>query len=60
MNVELRRLQENIVNAVNSARVPTEAKRLVVFEILMKLEAQAEKDIALELQEMSKEEGDNS
>jgi len=50
MNVELRRLQENIVCAVNSANLPTEAKRLVVFEVLMKLEAQVNKEIDMELQ----------
>lgn len=56
MNVELRRLQENMVNLINSAQLPTEAKRLVVCEVLHKLEVQAEKDIVLELQQTIKEE----
>lgn len=56
MNVEIRRLQENMVNLINSAQLPTEAKRLVVCEVLHKLEVQAEKDIVLELQQTIKEE----
>ena len=55
MNVELRKLQENMVHVINSAQLPTEAKRLVVFELLHKLEVQAEKEIMLELQEITKE-----
>lgn len=55
MNVELRKLQENMVHIINSAQLPTEAKRLVVFELLHKLEVQAEKDIMFELQEIAKE-----
>lgn len=56
MNAELRRLGENMVNLINSAQLPTEAKRLVVCEVLHKLEVQAEKDIVLELQQTIKEE----
>ena len=55
MNAEIRLLQENIVNCVNSARMPTEVKRLVVLEVLMKLEEQANKEIALELQNKREE-----
>lgn len=55
MNTEIRLLQENIVNCVNSARMPTEVKRLVVLEVLMKLEAQANKEIELELQHKREE-----
>lgn len=55
MNTEIRLLQENIVNCVNSARMPTEVKRLVVLEVLMKLEEQANKEIALELQNKREE-----
>lgn len=50
MNVTLRRFEENMVNLINSTPLPTEAKRLVVYEILTKLEVQAEKDILMELQ----------
>lgn len=58
MNLILRNLQSEIVNAVNSARVPTEAKRLVVLEVLMKLEAQVEREIALELEDLKKKESE--
>ena len=55
MNKTLRMLQENIVDLINSAQLPTEAKRLVVCEILHKLEVQANKEIAYEIQEESKQ-----
>lgn len=55
MNVEIRRLEENLVNDINASRVPTEVKRLVVMEVLMKLEAQVEKEIAFELQSLNAE-----
>ena len=45
MNVEIRKLEETIIHAVNASQVPTEAKRLVVADVLRKLEVQAEKDI---------------
>ena len=50
MNVEIRKLEETIVHAVNASQIPTEAKRLVVADVLRKLEVQAEKDILLEMQ----------
>lgn len=56
MNVALRKFQENMVNLINSTPLPTEAKRLVVHEVLTKLEVQAEKDIIAELQASQKEE----
>jgi len=52
MNLALRRFEENMVNLINSAQLPTEAKRLVVHEILTKLEVQAEKEVLMELQAM--------
>lgn len=55
MNVALRQLGENLVDLINSASLPTEAKRLVVREILTKLEVQAEKEILMELQAQTKE-----
>ena len=60
MNVEIRRLEEALVNDINASRVPTEVKRLVVMEVLMKLEAQVEKEIALEMQALSKSEEENT
>lgn len=55
MNLALRAFQENMVNLINSAQLPTEAKRLVVSEVLHKLEVQAEKEIVFELQQREKE-----
>lgn len=55
MNKELRHFQENMVDLINSAQLPTEAKRLVVCEVLHKLEVQANKEIAYEIQEASKQ-----
>lgn len=55
MNAELRRLQENMVELINSAQLPIEAKRLVVCEILHKLEIQANKEIYCEIQEQQQE-----
>lgn len=55
MNAELRRLQENMVELINSFQLPTEAKRLVVCEILHKLEEQANKEIMYEIQETKEE-----
>lgn len=56
MNAELRQFQEKMVDLINSARLPTEAKRLVVCEVLHKLEVQADREIAYEIQEQSKQE----
>lgn len=50
MNLEIRKLEEAIVTAVNSSQIPTEAKRLVVADVLRKLETQADKEIMLEIQ----------
>lgn len=60
MNVTLRRFQENMVNLINSTPLPTEAKRLVVHEVLTKLEVQAEKDILAELQAQKEEKESDS
>lgn len=63
MNLEIRKLEETIIHAVNTSQIPTEAKRLVVADVLRKLEVQAEKDILVEIQmaekkkEESKKEG---
>ena len=50
MNLEIRKLEETIVSIVNSSQIPTEAKRLVVAEVLRKLEVQADKEVMLEVQ----------
>ena len=50
MNITLRTLQENLIEVINSAQLPIEAKRLVVCDILHKLEVQANKEIAYEIQ----------
>lgn len=55
MNLALRRFEENMVNLINSTPLPTEAKRLVVHEVLTKLEVQAEKEIIAELQAQKEE-----
>ena len=55
MNAELRRLQENMVELINAFNLPTEAKRLVVCDILYKLEVQAHKEIMAEIQEIKEE-----
>ena len=55
VNRELRMFQENMVDLINSAKLPTEAKRLVVCEVLHKLEVQANMEIAYEIQEASKQ-----
>lgn len=56
MNVTMRQFQENMVNLVNSAPLPIEAKRLVVCEVLHKIEEQANIQIACEIQERIKRE----
>lgn len=56
MNAELRRMQENLVELINSFNLPTEAKRLVVCDILVKLEIQANKEIAYEIEQSKGEE----
>ena len=56
MNAELRRLQENMVELINAFNVPTEAKRLVVCDILHKLEVQANKEIMYEIEQSKGEE----
>ena len=55
MNAELRRLQENMVELINAFNLPTEAKRLVVIDILHKLEVQANKEIIMEIQAQQEE-----
>ena len=49
-----------MVNLINSTPLTTEAKRLVVHEILTKLEVQAEKDILAELQAQKEEKESDS
>ena len=55
MNADLRRLQENMVELLNAFQLPTEAKRLVVCDILHKLEVQANKEIMMEIQAQQEE-----
>ena len=50
MNLEIRKLEETIVSVINSSQIPTEAKRLVVADVLRKLEVQADKEVMLEIQ----------
>lgn len=50
MNLEIRKLEETIVSVINSSQIPTEAKRLVVADVLRKLEVQADKEVMLEVQ----------
>ena len=50
MNLEIRKLEETIVSVVNSSQIPTEVKRLVVADVLHKLEVQADKEVMLEVQ----------
>lgn len=50
MNLAVRELQENMIEVINSAKLPTEVKRLVVCDVLYKLEVQANKEIAYEIQ----------
>lgn len=50
MNVAIREFEEKMVNLINSTQLPTEVKRLSVCEILHKIEIQAEREIAFELQ----------
>lgn len=56
MNVEFRRLQENLVDLINSAQLPIEGKRLVVLEILHKLEVEAERIIYQEIEVQKQQE----
>lgn len=56
MNVEFRRLQENLVDLINSAQLPIEGKRLVVLEILHKLEVEAERIIYQEIEAQKQQE----
>lgn len=55
ITVELRRLHENMVYLINSAQLPTEAKRLVVCEVLHKLEVQADKELSYIIQQNNEE-----
>lgn len=55
MNTALRQFQEAMVDLINSAPLPVEAKRLVVSEILHKLEVETNRAIAYEIQEQNKQ-----
>jgi len=55
MNKELRQFQEEMVDLINSTPLPIEAKRLVVCEILHKLEVEVNRAIAYEIQEQNKQ-----
>jgi hypothetical protein len=55
MNVVLRKFQEEMVDLINSAQLPVEAKRLVVCEVLHKLEIETNRAIAYEIQEENKQ-----
>ena len=56
MNLEIRRLGETLVKEINTSEIPLEAKRLVVSEILAKLEAETNKAILLEVEMVKKTE----
>ena len=53
-SLEIREARENIINYLNNSSLATEAKRLVVLEILGQLESVAEQEILLQLKEREK------
>ena len=48
-SLEIREARENIINYLNKLPLPTEAKRLVVKEILGQLESASEQEIIMEI-----------
>lgn len=48
-SLAIREARENIINYLNKLPLPTEAKRLVVKEILGQLEQASEQEIAMQI-----------
>ena len=60
MDLEIRRLTENIINVLNESQVPIEVKRFVVKDIYLMVEAKAEEIIKQERAEEKKSEAEKS
>lgn len=57
LNYEIRKLSEDLIALLNASQAPIEAKRLVVKDVLMAVEAKANEIIAEE--QSSKEDSEN-
>ena len=60
MDLEIRRLTENIINVLNESQIPIEVKRFVVKDIYLMVEARAEEIIKQERAEEKKAEAEKS
>ena len=49
MNFNIRKLEDDIISILNGSEVPIEAKRLILAEILDKVNKEAERVISLEI-----------
>lgn len=58
-NLKLRKLRLDLMDVLNEAVLPTEAKRNILELILVELNKLAEQDITKEIAEMQKEETEN-
>ena len=58
MNLEIRKLEDNLISVLNGSNIPIEAKRYVVLNVLHLVEKEADKAILAEKYETIKEEGE--
>lgn len=58
MNLAIRKFEEDMVNLYNSSKIPAEAKRFVLLEILHKAEEVSKNAIQTELIELKKRESE--
>lgn len=55
MDVEIRLLEQQILQDINASVVPIEAKRLVLLSLLLKIEKEADVKIHEDIQKLKKE-----
>ena len=55
MNTKIRKLEDEIIDALNKSDVPIEAKRLIISDVLHIVTKEADKAIALEISKGDKD-----
>lgn len=61
MNLKIKEFQKAIIDFVNGYDLPSEVKRLCLFEITQKMAETADRDTILEIQQIdSRKEGDHN
>lgn len=55
MNLDIRNLEDSIINLLNESPVPIEAKRLIIRDVSRMVEIEASKQVAQEIEDAKRQ-----